>query len=424
VERHLVVSDLSHNRVLFFRRPGGGDFTNGMAAERVLGQPDFNSTARVAAPNRMYSPRHIALDTDDRLYVADAGNNRVLIFDRVTSATNDPPAAFSITGLTGVQSVWVSPATGEIWVAVTRSNQAQRFPRFERLTLGIRTDYDIPVQTPLAMTQDGFGNLYVVEATNRVSIFYNGLKTQIAGNYAERPLTPGSIGIAYPQTAGAVFTSETKEFNSLPNPIPLPKELADIQVLLNERPLPLYFVSPGQINYLVPFDIPESGTAELQVVRKSLGQILGASTVNLARVSPALFTLDAREAGPLAAVNQDGTVNTPANAISRGQVISLYGTGMGPVQDAPAEGAPAAGLARGVESIRVLIGDSGFVPAENIQYFGLAPGLVGVYQINVKVPDTVAPKADMDVVVEVRSMLSNRTGVPERIVRTTINVKP
>ena len=425
VERHLVVSDAAHNRVLFFRRPAGGDFTNGMAAERVLGQPDFNSTARVTAPNRMFSPRHLALDTDDRLYVADAGNNRILIFDRVTSAPNDPPAAFSITNLNGVQSVWVSPLTGEIWTGVTRSNQAQRFPRFERLTLGIRTDYDIPVASPLAMTQDAFGNLYVVEATNRVSIFFNGLKTQIAGNYAERPLSPGAIGIVYPQTRGAVFTTETRDFNSLPNPLPLPKELADIEVVMNDRPLPLYFVSPGQINFLVPFDVPESGTAEVQVIRKSLGQILGASTVPLARVAPALFTADAREQGQLAAVNvQDGTINTPANPAARGQFISLYGTGLGPVKAPPAEGTATPGVVEGVETVRVLIGDTAFVPNENIQYFGLAPGLVGVYQINVKIPDNVAPKADVDVVVEVRSALSNRTGVPERVVRTTIAVKP
>ena len=72
----------------------------------------------------------------------------------------------------------------------------------------------------------------------------------------------------------------------------------------------------------------------------------------------------------------------------------------------------------------MLIGDSGFVPQRTSNTFGLAPGLVGVYQINVKIPESVAPKADVDVVVEVRSALSNRTGTSERIVRTTIAVKP
>ncbi len=86
---HPVVSDAAHNRVLFFRRPAGGDFTNGLAAEKVIGQPDFFTIARATAPNRMFSPRHIALDTDDRLYVADSGNGRVLIFDRITTAAND-----------------------------------------------------------------------------------------------------------------------------------------------------------------------------------------------------------------------------------------------------------------------------------------------------------------------------------------------
>ena len=61
------------------------------------------------------------------------------------------------------------------------------------------------------------------------------------------------------------FASETKTFDSLPNPIPLPKDLADVQVLLNDRALPLYFVSPGQINYLVPMDIAQSGSPRFKL---------------------------------------------------------------------------------------------------------------------------------------------------------------
>jgi uncharacterized protein (TIGR03437 family) len=162
------------------------------------------------------------------------------------------------------------------------------------------------------------------------------------------------------------------------------------------------------------------------VVKKSVGQILGASPVPLTRVAPALFTANVQPEGQLAAVNvEDGTINSSGNPVARGQFISLYGTGMGPVSGAPAEGAAVDGPVPGVDQVRVLIGDLGFVPQENIQYFGLAPGFVGVYQINVKVPETVAPGGSVDVVVEVRSMLSNRMDTtPQRILKTTIAVKP
>lgn len=422
VERHLVVSDAAHNRVLFFRRPTGGDFTSGMAAEKVVGQPDFFTISRVTAANRMFSPRHVALDTDDRLYVADSGNGRVLIFDRITTAANDPPVAFNLPSLTGAQGIWVSPQTGEIWVASTRANRAVRYPRFERLALGIRTDYEIGSPTPLALAQDSSGNLYVAEATNRVSIFFNGLRTQIAGNYAERPLSPGAIGIVYPRGTSTRFSNDIQTFDSLPNPVPLPKELADIQVLLDDRALPLYFVSPGQINYLVPYDVGASGTAELQVVRKSTNEILAAGTVGLAQVSPALFVQGSAEQGPVAALNQDGSVNTPANPVARGQYISLFATGMGSVGAAPAEGTPPPGPAPATEFLRVLI-NTEFVKDEDIQYFGLAPSLVGVYQINVKVPDSAAPGSAVDVVVQVRSTNSN-VGAGGKLLKTTISVKP
>lgn len=420
VERHLVVSDAAHNRVLFFRRPAGGDLVTGMAAEKVIGQADFFTVARGTGSNRMFSPRHISLDTDDRLYVADGGNNRVVIFDRITTASNDPPAALGIPSLTGPQGVFVSRNTGEIWVANTRGNRVQRYPRFQQLILGVRSDDEINSGTPLAVAQDNSGNLYVAEAINRVALYFNGLRTQIAGNYAERPLSPGSIGIVYPPVGSfRTFTSETKVFNELPNPVPLPKELADIEVLLNDRPLPLYFVSPVQINYLVPMDVGNSGQAELQVVRKSSSEILAAGIVNLARVSPALFVQGALESGTVAALNQDGTVNTPSNQVGRGQIITLFGTGMGFVPNAPAEGTPPDGPLNGEESVTVLIGTRLVTP----EYFGLAPGLVGVYQINVRVHDEVAPSAAVDVVVQVRSENSN-VGTGNKIVKTTIAVKP
>ena len=199
VEGDLLVSDAIHSRILYFRRPDNGDFSIGQAAEKVIGQPDFFTVGRGNAFNRLSSPRHIAIDTDNRLYVADAGNNRVVLYNFIRGASNDPSPAFILTaGLNNPQGVWVSPLTGEIWVANTRGGQATGFPRFDRLAINTQSDYAIPSSAPLALTQDASGNLYIAEGLNRIGMFYNALTFQINGNYASRPLAPGAAAVLYP----------------------------------------------------------------------------------------------------------------------------------------------------------------------------------------------------------------------------------
>lgn len=92
----LLVSDLQHNRVLFFRG-ALPDLANGQAAAAVFGQPNFNAATAGGGDNQMRAPRHLAVDPQERLYVADSGNNRILIFNRVSSAGTDPRAAALLT---------------------------------------------------------------------------------------------------------------------------------------------------------------------------------------------------------------------------------------------------------------------------------------------------------------------------------------
>lgn len=420
IDGHLLVSDAVHNRVLFFRKPTGGDFTNGQSAEKVIGQIDFNTGMRGTGPNRFASPRGISTDTDDRLYVADSGNGRIVIYDRIPNAANDPTPATVIPGLNAAQSVFVSALTGEIWAADTRNNRAVRFPRFDKLILSTAADYAIPALVPLAVTQDAFGNVYVAEGGyNRVSIFFNGLATTNAASGNDVRLAPGMIASIFPQAPNVLFGDQTAAASSTP----LPTTLADIQVLVNDVPTPVYYVSPGQINFLVPMNIPTSGTAEFQVVKVSLGQILASGSANLDRVAPALFAINGG-AGQLAAINEDGTVNNPTNMISRGKVITLYGTGSGFVTGAPPDGTPVTGALNTdaqPPAVRVLIG-SDFVPDANILYSGLAPGFPGLWQLNVKIPDTVPPNPATVVVVQIYSINSNSGKGGNRLV-STIAVK-
>src|SRR5207249_3870469 len=96
----LLVSDSVLNRVLFFSGKSQ-DFVNGMPASKVFGQPDYGSFAAGPDTNQMSAPKHIATESDDRLYVADEINARLMIFDNVGfSASNNARAGTILTGPT------------------------------------------------------------------------------------------------------------------------------------------------------------------------------------------------------------------------------------------------------------------------------------------------------------------------------------
>ncbi len=269
VEGQLLVSDLAHNRVLLFRRPLTGDFSNGQAATTVFGQRDFSTAAAGAEETRFNAPMHIATDTDDRLYVCDPGNRRVAIFDRVLSATNNAAPAITLTigenlndRLGPVQGINVSPRTGEIWVADTGNNRVLRYPRFDVLALTPAPNYRISTTLPQAVSIDAFDNLLIAEGTNRVAFHFPGLATASAAHFLRRRISPGMIAAMYP--LGIRFGEETA---TAPSAV-WPTELADLQILVDEIPAPLYFVSPGQINFLVPMRLEPGTQATVRHERK------------------------------------------------------------------------------------------------------------------------------------------------------------
>ena len=98
-------------------------------------------------------------------------------------------------------------------------------------------------------------------------------------------------------------------------------------------------------------------------------------------------------------LNQDYSVNSGTNAAARGSVIQIFATGVGSVPNGPPDGSPATTATPIPASLRVFMGfdyvdeiplQSGESNGGNfIKYSGLAPGLVGVWQINVQIPQAV-----------------------------------
>jgi uncharacterized protein (TIGR03437 family) len=349
--------------------------------------------------------------------VADPGNNRVLIFNRVGVSPPDTRAVFTIArNLRQPQGVVVSPATGEVWVTDFGNNRMLRYPKFDDLLLrGDTSDATIPASAPLATALDGFGNLLVADSLNRVGIHFPPASLANAANFQPRA-APGMIASLF--AGGPDFTDSTLSFNELPNPVPLPTELADTQVLVNDVAAPLYFVSPRQINFLVPSSTPVNASAEVQVVRPSSGQILSATSSPIQPVAPGLFTASASGSGQLSALNQDGAVNSDSNPVPRGQVIQLFGTGHGVIPGAPPDGSPATGPLETPSRPRVFVNVQAALVECAVQYSGFAPGLIGVWQINALIPTIATPNNASALSVIYENLASTPTTV-----RTTIAIR-
>lgn len=386
----VLVSDYAHNRVLRFRKPANGDFQNGQAADGVFGQANFTDSAQGVTLNRFRAPKSIATDSEDRLYVAEVLGKRILMFSEAGSASSNATARQDISALGDPQAVYVNPQTGDIWIADTSAQRIIRVLPFSQLPTGsnINAEQVIGSPFPLAMALDRFGNLITADAANRVAFYYPSIRVLNSARDAQRTQVAPFTYAAIYGAAGA-FGDVTKLFTEEPNPVPMPKIVADTRVLVGDLAAPIHFVSPSQINFIVPKDAPTAGIVDVIVERVSTGQVLAAGFAEMDVVAPAVFA-GAGGRGQAAVLNQDNSVNSPSNPAARGTIITIYATGLGNIPGSPGDGVPAAGAVLTTGTLQVIIGTA-IVPAANVKYSGLAPGLISVWQINVEIPVSVAP---------------------------------
>jgi uncharacterized protein (TIGR03437 family) len=232
---------------------------------------------------------------------------------------------------------------------------------------------------------DAWGDLFLADAAHRVGMYYPELAPINAANFLNpNVMAPGMIAAMFTEGNFNQFGGQPSQANGLP----LPVQLNGIQVLFNGSPVPLFYADPNQINFQVPMGAPQTGTADVQVVQVATGRVLGDTTVAMAAALPGFFSQAGNGSGAAAALNQDNTLNSQTNPALQGSVITLFGTGQGYIPGAPADGSVSNAPLKTPQE-PVLIMGTGPVPAANIQYSGLAPTLVGVWQINVQIPDTV-----------------------------------
>jgi uncharacterized protein (TIGR03437 family) len=115
-------------------------------------------------------------------------------------------------------------------------------------------------------------------------------------------------------------------------------------------------------------------------------------------VAPAIFLIGSPPVGAIE--NQDGSLNGPTNPVARGQALVIFATGLGAVS--------AEGPLSVVNSAVTVVINGVELP---VSFAGLAPGYVGLYQINVPIPTTIAPGLGIVLTLKQGGQLSNATSV-------------
>lgn len=164
----------------------------------------------------------------------------------------------------------------------------------------------------------------------------------------------------------------------------LPTILGGTCVTLNNEPIPLMRTTSGAITAQIPNTLKEG---RYPLVARSIerGNASIAQTITVSKVAPAPFVAD--DSGQVMLYRADGGAVTKSNKAKRDEPLILFASGLGATAGKVTTGEPAPAGATATEKVQVYFGDIRYKEAEIIvDWVGLSPGVIGVYQINLRVP--------------------------------------
>ena len=271
----------------------------------------------------------------------------------------------------------ISPAQ----IGATTGTPRQWPPRVTALEIGVNNQTQIlrngmlldGSNSAYVLTWSGLSVVSLAQTAGRVPSFQAGGVVNTATR--SRQISPGAlISILGSNLADTASASGA----------PLPRSLGGVCVTANEVAIPLINTSPTQIDAQLP---PELGTGRLTLTVRSqrLGLVSPGVLVALNPSSPGVLSLDVNGTKTAAIIHgADFALVTQDYPAERDETLILYAAGLGPVNPVVAAGevASADPFSITTEAIQVTIGGHPYP----VLWSGLAPGMVGIYQINLYVP--------------------------------------
>jgi uncharacterized protein (TIGR03437 family) len=197
-----------------------------------------------------------------------------------------------------------------------------------------------------------------------------------------------------------------------------PTKLNGVQVLIDQQPAPLYYVSANQIAAIVPWEVTQYPVNYATIQVNNNGLVSHTITEFLNPGAPGVFTNPADGLGLAAAEHGDGTLITERSPAQPGESISVYLTGLGQVIPTVPDGTPGTSSApfnQTFNTIYAAIDGPTTATQATVLYAGLAPTLTGLYQVNLTIPSGVTA-GDNFLEIDILDSTGNPTSTSEEAI--------
>jgi len=251
-------------------------------------------------------------------------------------------------------------------------------------------DITVTATNSVGLSADKTIHIAVLPPKASVDGLYNA-----ASHALDRTCSPGSLAAV----VGSGFTGQAPQQAPA---TPRPTELAGAQIMLNGTAAPILSASDTSIQFQCPALSP--GTRISLVVQPANGEPSDPMEFTLSEATPGLYQLGGTAQGAILIAGTDrvamaATDAMPSRPAKIGENLSIYANGLGPVRQTVADNtaAPVDHLIDATDQVVVFVGNTPLTP----RFAGLAPGLAGIYQVNVQLLHGVAVGDSVPVYVEV-----------------------
>lgn len=186
---------------------------------------------------------------------------------------------------------------------------------------------------------------------------------------------------------------------------PMTQTLGGLTATLGDSVLPLFFVSPTQINFLLPAETA-IGPATLTV--SIAGEPNTTAPITVVEDAPGIFGQSANGQTCAVAFHSDGTQVTSSSPAVAGETVTVYGTGFGPTSTPLPDGFPAPGGILLTDPIAVQLNDQTITPTNA----SVVAGSIGIDSVGFVVPAGLPPASNATLTITVNGQVSNTVSLP------------